>query len=125
MSAVAGLPLGRLAELVAPAAHVARSVPMPAVATRAGVTPIHPALPAVAALFDLLGESLPVQDGDQFEAVFTAMGTVAPFYEYLGVLVGFLRDHGVPPAAARRLVADTFIGVLGGLAAARGARLSF
>jgi pyrroline-5-carboxylate reductase len=97
---------------------VARAVPMPALATRTSVTPIHPPVPAVAALFDRLGGTLPVEDGDQFEAIFTALGTVAPFYEYLGVLAGFLGDHGVPSAAARRLVADTFVGVLGGLAAA-------
>ena len=118
VSAVAGLPLAQLAETVAPAGQVARAVPMPAVATRASVTPIHPPVPAVAALFDRLGGTLPVEDGDQFEAIFTALGTVAPFYEYLGVLAGFLGDHGVPSAAARRLVADTFVGVLGGLAAA-------
>ena len=118
VSAVAGLPLDRLAQLVAPAGEVTRAVPMPAVATRTSVTPVHPPLSGVTELFDLLGGSLPIEDGDQFEAIFTAMGTVAPFYEYLGVLAGFLRDHGLPPAAAQQLVADTFIGVLGGLAAA-------
>ena len=118
VSAVAGLPLGEVAALVAPAREVARAVPMPAVATRTSATPVHPPLPAVAALFDHLGGTLPVEDGEQFEAIYTALGTVAPFYEYLGILVGFLADHGVPPTAARRLVADTFVGVLGGLATA-------
>lgn len=118
VSAVAGLPLGRLAQMVAPAGEVARAVPMPAVAARRSVTPVHPPLSAVTGLFGLLGGSLPIEDGDQFEAIFTAMGTVAPFYEYLGVLAGFLRDHGLPPAAAQKLVADTFVGVLQGLAAA-------
>jgi len=117
VSAVSGLPRAQLADQVAPAGQVARAVPMPAVATRASVTPIHPPVPAVAALFDLLGGTLPVEDSGQFEAIFTAMGTVAPFYEYLGVLAGFLGDNGVSPDAARRLVAATFVGVLGGLAA--------
>jgi pyrroline-5-carboxylate reductase len=117
VSAVAGLPLPQLVEMVAPAGQVARAVPMPAVATRGNVTPIYPPLPAVITLFDRLGGTLSVEDGHQFEAIFTAMGTVAPFYEYLAVLAHFLVDHGVPHPSAHRLVADTFVGVLGGLAA--------
>ena len=118
VSAVAGLPLAQLTDMVAPAGQVARAVAMPAVATRAGVTPVHPPLPRVVELFDRLGGAMPVEDGDQFEAIYTSMGTVAPFYEYLGVLSGFLGDHGVPAAAAQRLVADTFIGVLSSLTSA-------
>jgi pyrroline-5-carboxylate reductase len=118
VSAVAGLPLGRLSELVAPAGQVARAVPMPEVAARASVTPVHPPLAPAVALFDRLGGSLPIEDGDQFEAIFTALGTVAPFFEYLGVLAGFLTDHGLPAPAAQRLVADSFTGVLSTLAEA-------
>jgi len=118
VSAVAGLPLARVAELVAPAGSVARAVPMPEVATRASATPVHPPLAPVVALFDRLGGALPIEDGDQFEAIFTALGTVAPFFEYLGVLAGFLVDHGLPAPAAQRLVADSFAGVLATLAEA-------
>jgi len=88
------------------------------VAARASATPVHPPLAPAVALFDRLGGSLPIEDGHQFEAVFTALGTVAPFFEYLGVLAGFLADHGLPPQAAQRLVADSFAGVLSTLAAA-------
>lgn len=118
VSAVAGLPVARLGEMVAPAGEVSRAVAMPAVAQRSSVTPVHPPLPGVTGLFERLGGTLPIEDGDEFEAIFTAMGTVAPFYEYLGVLADFLRNHGVPGTAAQRLVADTFIGVLEGLAGA-------
>ena len=40
VSAVAGLPVVQLAELVAPATDVARSIPLPAVATRDSITPV-------------------------------------------------------------------------------------
>jgi pyrroline-5-carboxylate reductase len=118
VSAVAGLPLARLVQLVGPAGQVARAVPMPEVASRASVTPVYPPLPPAVALFDRLGGTVPVEDGDQFEAIFTALGTVAPFFEYLGVLAGFMADHGVPAGAAQRLVADSFAGVLSTLAEA-------
>ena len=41
---------------------------------------------------------------------------MAPFFEYLGVLAGFLADHGLPVPVAQRLVADSFAGVLSTLA---------
>ena len=115
VSAVAGLPVSRLAELVAPARDVARAVAMPAVATRSSRTPVHPPVPAAMELFERLGGVIPVEGADEFEAIFTSMGTVAPFFEYLKVLADFLVAHGVGPDDAQRLVADTFVGAVGQL----------
>lgn len=117
VSAVAGLPVSRLAKMVAPAVEVARAVPMPAVVTRASRTPVHPPVPAVVDLFEPLGGVLPIEDADQFEAIYTSMGTVAPFFEYLRVLADFLVSHGLTDRDAQRLVAATFTGVLGQLVA--------
>jgi pyrroline-5-carboxylate reductase len=117
VSAVAGLPVSRLAEMVAPAVEVARAAAMPAVSTRSSRTPVHPPVPAVLALFERLGGAMPVESDDEFEAIFTSMGTVVPFFEYLKVLAAFLSGHGVDPDDAQRLVAATFLGTLGQLAA--------
>ncbi len=117
VSSVAGLPLGRLTELVAPAGQVARAVAMPAVATRGSRTPVHPPLAPVVAVFERLGGAMAIEDGDQFEAIFTSMGTVAPFFEYLRVLSDFLVGRGLPPADAQQLVAATFTGLLESLQA--------
>ena len=87
VSGTGGLPLGRLRELVAPADRVARAVPMPAVASRSSRTPVHPPLAPVVEVFERLGGAMPIDDGDEFEAIFTAMGTVAPFFEYLRILL--------------------------------------
>ena len=111
VSAVAGLPVSRLAEMVAPAREVARAVAMPAVATRSVPTPVHPPVPAALELFELLGGTMPIEDGEVFEAIYTSMGTFAPFFEYLRVLTGFLTDHGLPAEDAQRLVATTFADV--------------
>ena len=112
MSATAGLPLSRLAELVAPVDQVARAVPMPAVATRSSRTPVHPPLAPVLEVFERLGGTMPIDDGDEFEAIFTAMGTVAPFFEYLRILSDFLVGHGLPAPDARQVVAATYTGLL-------------
>ena len=117
VSATAGLPLGRLRELVAPVDHVARAVPMPAVATRSSRTPVHPPLAPVLEVFERLGGTMPIDDGDQFEAIFTAMGTVAPFFEYLRILSDFLVGHGLASTDASQVVAATYAGLLGSLQA--------
>ncbi|QWF24481.1 NAD(P)-binding domain-containing protein [Nocardioides sp. LMS-CY] len=108
VSAVAGLSVGRLAELVAPATDIARSIPLPAVATRDSVTPVQPATPAVTEIFDRLGGSLEVRDETAYEAVGAASATVAAYFRYLGTISGWMTERGVPGAEARRYVADTF-----------------
>ena len=110
-SAVAGLPLAQLAAMVAPAGEVSRSVAMPAVATRSVRTPVHPPLPEVLDLFERLGGTMPIEDGELFEAIYTSMGTFAPFFEYLRVLTDFLVDRGMPTADAQELIAHTFVDV--------------
>jgi pyrroline-5-carboxylate reductase len=116
VSAIAGVPLGRLTELVAPAGRVARAVPMLSVAIRSNRTPVHPPIEPALRLFEALGGAMPIEGGDEFEAIFTAMGTVAPFFEYLRILSDFLVGHGLAPADARQIVAGTFSGLLDGVA---------
>ncbi len=117
VSGTGGLPLARLRELVAPADRVARAVPMPAVATRSSRTPVHPPLAPVVEVFERLGGAMPIDDGDEFEAIFTAMGTVAPFFEYLRILSDFLVGHGLSSADAQQIVASTYTGLLESLKA--------
>lgn len=108
VSAVAGLPVAHLAELVAPAHDVARSIPLPDVATRESMTPVHPATPAVTGLFDRLGGSVVVDDETAYESVAAASATVAAHFRYLGTIADWLAGRGIPRAEARRYVAHTF-----------------
>ena len=117
VSAIAGVPLGRVRVLVSPATQVARAVPMPTVATRGSRTPVHPPLRPALDAFERLGGAMPIEDGDQFEAIFTAMGTVAPFFEYLRILSDFLQGRGLTKSNADVIVAGVFTGLLGQLAA--------
>ncbi len=110
ISAVAGLRPERLAALVAPAT-ACRAVPLPEVATRSSETPLHPDVPEAVELFERLGGAMPLVDGDECDVVFTVLGTVAPFFEYLDTLVEWAADRGLPPDVARRLVGRAFAGV--------------
>ena len=87
---------------------MARSVPLPAVATRESVTPVHPGGPAVDALFGRLGGSLVVDDEVAFESIAAASATVAAYFGYLGAIAGWLsvarHPRGRGPALRRRHV---------------------
>ena len=115
VSAIAGFPVARLAGLAAPAADIARSIPLPAVGTRGSVTPVYPSTRAATGLFDRLGGSMVIADELAYESVAAASATVAAYFRYLGTIADWLSDRGIPSAAARRYVADTFAALSGEL----------
>ena len=117
VSAVAGVDVARLREVVAPASEVARSIPLPAVATRESVTPVHPAGVAVEELFARLGGSMVVDDELAFESIAAASATVAAYFGYLGAIAGWLGSRGIAEDDARRYVAATFAALAGELGA--------
>jgi pyrroline-5-carboxylate reductase len=118
ISAVAGVGMPRLTQLVAPATKVCRSVPMPPVADRAGLTSVHPPLEEARELFDRLGETLEVPDVHAYEALSATSATLAGFFEYLAVQASWLEERGIPAFDARRYVGATYAGALGSLQAA-------
>lgn len=120
VSAVAGLDADGLRDAVAPARHVARAVPMVGVADRTWATPVRPPLPEAMALFERTGGAVPIETDELFDAIYTGLGTVAPFFEYLAAIEGFLTDHGLPVDDARRLLAASF-STVGDQLAAEGA----
>ena len=115
VSAVAGFPVAQLAGAVTPATNLARSIPLPAVATRGSVTPVHPGTEAATRLFDRLGGSMEITDELSYEAVAAASATVAAHFRYLETVADWLSRRGIATAAARRYVADVFAGLAGEL----------
>ena len=115
VSAIAGFPVAQLAGLVAPATDIARSIPVPAVATRGSVTPVYPATQAAAGLYDRLGGSMEIANELAYESLAAASATVAAYFRYLGTIADWLSGRGIPTAAARRYVANTFAALSGEL----------
>jgi pyrroline-5-carboxylate reductase len=115
VSAVAGVGIPLLAEWVAPVTRISRSVPMPPVADRAGLTAVHPPSPEARSLFDRLGSTLEIDDVVAYEALSATSATLAGFFEYLRSQSDWLEERGIPAADARRYVAATYAGALGSL----------
>jgi pyrroline-5-carboxylate reductase len=111
ISAMAGVPVQELQRLVAPATDVARVIPLPSVARRDGITPVHPPNAAVTALFDRLGETVELADAGAFEAFSASTATIAAHFAYLNSIAAWLESQGIPKPAATRYVAATFAGL--------------
>jgi pyrroline-5-carboxylate reductase len=111
VSVMAGISIEALCPLVAPATALARSIPLPAVARREGLTPILPPGGAAKALFDRLGGTIELQDVQVFDAIFASTATIASHFAYLGAISSWLVRHGVSSDEAARYVATMFAGL--------------
>jgi pyrroline-5-carboxylate reductase len=111
ISAMAGVSVETLRQLVAPATDIARVIPLPSVARRDGITPIHPPNAPASALFDRLGKTVELSDVQAFEAFSASTATIAAHFAYLNAVAGWLESSGVPAAAATGYVASMFAGL--------------
>lgn len=111
VSVVAAASLETFGRWVAPAEAVARAVPLPAVARREGLTPVHPADPATLDLFGRLGETLAVDDETAFDALSVSSATIAAHVAYLASISDWLAGRGLAAADASRYVVAIFASV--------------
>lgn len=102
VSAMAGVSLSALQDLLAPARDIARSIPAPAVTTRSSITPIYPATAAALDLYDRLGGCLEIDNELAYESVSAASATVEAYFHYLGAVADWLSAHGIDAKDARR-----------------------
>jgi pyrroline-5-carboxylate reductase len=120
VSVMAGVSHAELAPLLAPAEDVARAIPVPSVARRSGLTPVHPATEAARDLFDRLGRASVVDDVYVFEAMSAVTATISALLEYLAAISRWLSQKGVAPDLASRYVSSIFAGLSESLAEGSG-----
>jgi len=113
ISVMAGVRMGALRALVAPAEDLVRAIPLPAVARRSGLTAIHPEHELARAIFDALGGAIAVDDEGMLDALSASTATIAAHLAYLDTISRWLAARGIPPADATRYVAAVF-GALSG-----------
>ena len=108
ISVMAGVPIGALRPLVAPAEDLVRAIPLPAVARRTGLTAIHPRHELAGAIFDPLGGVIAVDDERALDALSASTATIAAHLAYLDTISRWLADRGIPRTDATRYVAAVF-----------------
>jgi pyrroline-5-carboxylate reductase len=108
ISVMAGIAIDALRPLVAPTEVLVRAIPLPAVATRTGLTAIHPPHELARAIFEPLGGVIPVDDERAFDALSASTATIAAHLAYLDTISRWLADRGIPRTDATRYVAAVF-----------------
>jgi pyrroline-5-carboxylate reductase len=111
VSVVSGLPLRKVSELVSPATHISRAVPLPSTAQRRGPTAIYPSDSSVADLFAAIGTVFEVDSEAELEAISAATATIAFSYEFIEAISFWLSRNGVPESKARGYIARMFFGL--------------
>jgi pyrroline-5-carboxylate reductase len=111
ISLVSGLPVRRLAELIAPATRISRAVPLPSAARGLSPTAIYPRDPEVVDLFARLGAVIAVEEEERFDALCVITATMAAYFAFAGASAEWLARHGVDPQQARDYVARIYAGL--------------
>jgi pyrroline-5-carboxylate reductase len=86
-------------------------IPLPSVARREGITPVHPPHAAARELFDRLGEAVEVPELAAYDAFGVATATIAAHFAYLDTIAAWLSEQGVPEDVATGYLASTFAGL--------------
>lgn len=116
ISVVSALALHDLTELVAPAAQIARAVPLPSSAKRMSPTAIYPNDGAAAELFGAVGTVFPVEREAEFEAICATTATIASYFAWNETIASWLERQGIPASQANDYVAKLYLGVASGAA---------
>lgn len=115
ISVMAGISVNELGEIVGQVQNIARAIPLPSVAVRRGVTPVHPFIEPARSLFAQLGTVVDVADESSFNLFSTSTATVAAHFAYLGRISDWLASRGIASLAARQYVAAMFGEIAGSL----------
>lgn len=80
---------------------VVRTIPLPFVADRRGVTPVFPPDPEVMALFDRLGTAIPCATIEEFDLLAVGSAIMGSYFGILDTVQGWLEAQGLPELTAR------------------------
>ena len=108
VSAVAGVPLDRLAGWVAPATRIVRSIPLPTTSRRAGRTAMYPDDAGARALFESVGDVVVPADETTLATFSAATATFAAHLGQLAAIAGWMAGHGVDPEDADAYIAHVY-----------------
>lgn len=120
------VPLVKQADLllaVAPATHVTRAVPTPAVMQHTGPILLFHSNDIVTQLFRHLGQPLEVTSEQQLHVLWTLTGLITPYYDLLNELSDWTIVNGVEPTTANQYIAGLFSAL--SFAAQQGSDINF
>jgi pyrroline-5-carboxylate reductase len=108
VSLVPQLKKAALLQAAAPATHVVRAAPTPAVMSHTGPILLLDANDTITRLFSHLGQPLHVNDEHQLHTLWTLTGLITPFYDLLHELSSWTAANGAGAATGSQYIAALF-----------------
>lgn len=107
VSLIAGLSIATIRDWTG-AGAVVRAVPLPFVDRRQDATPVHPPEPWALALFDALGQALPVADVALFDVYAATSALMGSYFGLVETALAWATAQGLPEAEARAYLVRLF-----------------
>lgn len=101
ISAIAATGIDRIKNWIGLDLPVVRTIPLPFVAERRGVTPVFPPDPEVMALFNRMGTAIPCATIEEFDLLAVGSAIMGSYFGILETVQGWLQAQGLPEATAR------------------------
>ena len=101
VSLIATIPIEKLREWTSPTAPLSRAVPLPIVANHNGITTVFPPSQAVQELFGHLGNVVPIETIETFDAFVVASATMGLYFDTLETMAQWLCTKGADYKDAR------------------------
>lgn len=98
LSAVAGWSLEALRECLDAEMAIVRTIPLPAVRQRQGITAVYPAHPAAYDVFDPLGGTLVTSSPESFDVLSAATASMSSYLHYVHTVADWVTRQGVESA---------------------------
>lgn len=116
ISAVAGWTADALRARLGTGATIVRSIPLPAVRRRQGVTALYPGHPVAEELFGHLGGTVVAESAAVFDALSAATASISSYLNYVDTVAAWIAGQGLDLQAAENYVRSMFTGVSAALA---------
>lgn len=103
--------LADLSARLGPEPTICRVTPLTAIAHQKGPIILHPTIPAVAALFEGLGECVEAASEGEIMALGCASGLLSTYFGFQAAVIAWLTGRGVPRETAERYVLSMLEGL--------------
>lgn len=111
ISVVAATGRSALLDWIGADVRLSQAIPLPFVARRKGVTAVFPPDPDTAAIFDVLGNAVECETGEEYDLLAAASALMATYFGIMHRAAEWLAEKGLPEEKGRAYLAPLFAGL--------------
>jgi len=109
ISFISTINLSQLKKIVKRKIKIVRAIPLPPISIKKGPVPICPPDKQVRNFFDKIGTTVEINSENSSKNFWATSGMMAPFYEILKVLSGWLVKKGIKRNEAQKYITSLFV----------------